>query len=95
MQAGSNLQNADLWIRAERLTWSGQAGYAGNGFQPWGGNDKNVVVHDLEVSDVTGHAILDESLTGGNVTVQHARASGVKLSPVYQPSSYVTCQDCC
>lgn len=94
VQAGSSLQNSDLWIRAERLTWAGQAGYAGNGFQPWGGSDQNVVVHDLEVSDATGHAILDESLTGGSVTVEHARASGVQLTPVYQPSSYLTCVDC-
>lgn len=94
VQAGSNLQNSDLWIRAERLTWAGTAGMAGNAFQPWGGNDRNVVVHDLEVYDVTGHAVFDESLTGGSVTVQYARSSGVTLSPAYQSSSYVTCQDC-
>jgi hypothetical protein len=94
VQAGANLQNSDLWIRAERLTWTGLAGYGGNAFQPWGGNNKGVVVHDLEVSNTTGHAIFDESLTGGTVTVQYARAAGVKLSPVYESSSYVTCQDC-
>jgi hypothetical protein len=94
VQAGSNLQDSDLWIRAERLTWSGTAGLAGNAFQPWGGSNKAVVVHELQVSDVTGHALFDESLTGGSVTVQYARASGVKLSPAYESSSYVTCQDC-
>lgn len=94
VQAGSNLQNSDLWIRADNLTWSGQTGYGGNGFQPWGGSNQNVVVHALEVSNATGHAILDESLTGGSVKVAYARASGVKLSPVYQSSNYLTCEDC-
>jgi hypothetical protein len=95
VEAGSNLQNADLWERAANLTWSGTVGMAGNAFQPWGSNNKNVVVHDLEVSNITGYALLDESLTGGSGNVvQYARSSGVNASPIYQPSPFVVCQDC-
>lgn len=95
LEAGANLQNADIWLRAARLTWSGTPGLAGNAFQPWGSSNKNVVVHDLEVTDITGHALFDESLSGGSGNVvQYARSTGVAASPVYQPSSYVTCQDC-
>jgi hypothetical protein len=95
VEAGSNLQNADLWERAANLTWSGTVGMAGNAFQPWGSNNKNVVVHDLEASNITGYALFDESLTGGSGNVvQYARSSGVNASPVYQPSPFVVCQDC-
>ena len=94
VQAGSRLVNSDLWIRAANLTWAGTPGLAGNAFQPWGSGDQGVTVDDLEVSNVTGHAVFDESLTGGSLTVQYARSTAVGLSPVYEQSQFLSCVDC-
>jgi hypothetical protein len=96
LQAGANLQNSDIWLRADRITFhSTSLAGGGNALQLWGGNDKNITVHDLEADTLAGRAVETESLTAGTgIIVGYARATHAAVTPMYQPSSYLTCTDC-
>ena len=96
LQAGANLQNSDIWLRAERITFkSTSIAGGGNALQLWGSNDKNITIHDLEANTLTGRAVETESLTAGTGNnVNYARATNVAVSPMYQTSNYVTCSNC-
>jgi hypothetical protein len=96
LQGGANLQNSDIWLRADRITFkSTSVAGAGNALQLWGGQDKNVVVHDLEADNLAGRAVETESLTAGTGNiVNYARATNVAVTPMYQGSNYLTCSQC-
>ena len=80
-----------LGLRAQSTSLAG----GGNALQLWGGNDKNITVHDLEADTLAGRAVETESLTAGTgIVVSYARATNAAVSPMYQSSSYLTCTDC-
>ena len=91
VQAGANLQNATVWISASNLSWTKDS-LAGNGFQPWGSNNKNVVVKSLLVNGAQT-ALFTESLTGGSVKVEYSRYKNVRLNPAIQTNSHLTLGD--
>jgi hypothetical protein len=96
LQAGANLQNADIWLRADRITFkSTSVAGGGNALQLWGGNDKNITVHDLEADTLAGRVVETDSLTAGTGNVvDYAHGSNVAVSPAYQSSNYATCSKC-
>ena len=84
VEAGSMLQNSDLWIRAKRITFVATQQVAGNAIQGWGDQNQKNRVHYLEAEDVT-RAVEGDGLysatTSDAFTIEYARTLRSRLSP--------------
>ena len=84
VEAGSMLQNSDLWIRAKRITFVAKQQVAGNAIQVWGNLDQKLRLHYLEAEDVS-RAVegdgLDSSTAPDALTVEYARTLRSRLAP--------------
>ncbi len=94
VQVGANLQNSQLWVQAQRITFQAVTQVAGNAVQLWGGNNRNVTVEDVEADSLAGRVIETDALDGGSgLSVLYARGTNTRLAP-YALGSYVTCVSC-
>jgi hypothetical protein len=92
---GANLQDSEVWIKANRITFQAVQQVAGNAVQLWSNHNKNIVIRDIEASALAGRVVETDALSAGTgLSVSYARASNVRLSPAYRLGSYVICGDC-
>ena len=93
VQAGANLVDSDIWVRAARITRVASSQVAGNALQLWGAV-RNVRVRWLAAQDLAGRGIETDGLTGGSgIVVDYARTDRARLSPEYGVSAAVTYRD--
>src|SRR5262249_3037861 len=94
VSVGANLQNSEIWIRAQRITFAATSQVAGNAIQFWGSNNRNVTVKDIEADALAGRVIETDALGSGvSLVVNYARGTNVRLAP-YALGSYLTCLSC-
>lgn len=89
---GSHMQDCEVWLSCRNLHRVTPDRFSGNGFQQWGGDNRNVTVKNLLVDTAT-LATFFESLSSGPVTIEHGRYRNILLLPPFQTSPHVTYQD--
>ena len=89
------VQNSQLYLDARRITFQAKVQTGGNALQIWGGDTRGLDVPYLYGDTLAGQAVYVNGLdsSDGAITVEYARATNVRLSPVYMPSSAIDYED--
>jgi hypothetical protein len=92
-QIGNHLEDSELWVDGRRATFVAQSQVAGNVLQ-WWGNNRNVIVHYVYGEDLAGRVSNAIGSHSGCVVEKGRHGGTVRLSPLYQPCTGITYQDC-
>jgi hypothetical protein len=85
LQAGSNLVNTQLWIKAVDISHKAQANTAGNAIQFWGGDLHSITVHDVTGNYLAGRVVETSgmySCCDSGIVVQHGRGMNTLQNPL-------------
>lgn len=95
VQAGANLTNSDLYIRATRITKVVSGHVAGNALQLWGGGLRSIRVRWIGGSELAGRVVETDGITAGSsgIVVDYGRSGGTRLSPAFATNAAVTYRD--
>jgi len=101
VQAGSNLSNAELWVKAANITFNAQSQVAGNAIQFWGGALNNITVHEVTGDRLAGRVVETNgmySCCNSHVVVEYGRGTNTLRNPLlsrvnYAPNPAVAYQD--
>jgi hypothetical protein len=92
-QAGSNLVNTELWVKAVNITYRAQSQTAGNAIQFWGGALRNITVHDVTGDSLAGRVVETSGMyaTGNSgIVVQYGRATNTLQNPLLSRINFGT-----
>jgi hypothetical protein len=92
-QGGSNLVDSDLWVKASNITYQAQSQTAGNAIQFWGGDLKNITVHDVVGSSLAGRVVETSgmySCCDSGIVVQYGRGTNALLNPLLSGADFAT-----